>query len=625
MTPEWDDARLDTAFAARAAATTRSTAELTARTVERIRTPRSAPRPVLRFAAWGGVAAAIAVGIVVAIGVGFRDRGLLASVPPNAATATGAIPSANPTGGPSDAEVLTVATAIGVRDSLSQPAEIRVRGWVRGGVPVPCPFPGPGRNPARLDCPPAVPWIVGDLSDAGPGVLNVDPVGPAFRPSFALVEADALLTATAGEPPIEIILTGHFHDRRAALCEVPACDATFVVDRIDSLAGVAQPIDSFDLAVSAEKRNTTTGIEIPPRGPADQFDGAIAASGGEITIISHRTMSIEGLLRAEPGLTADWPGVGTATVVTSISAVQTQGYPPTAVPRTFLVPDGSAFVYQVTAQGPVRVIGLPVEASPVGLRDRIGGPISVTDAIDRRDNSLDDTELLVRGFAWAPPPLSCPDVLPSQPVLDQCPSTFTWLAQSAPPQANGNELLRPTGAAINLVIPPESANLAPLTTTPRNVAVLGHFDDHRSATCPEGATERCRRNFIVDAILDPEHLALDPDLALSVHPGPSNIPRGNAAWAASVAGLTDADRADRLISAFPVAVAALSAFEPDTLDTQAVAEVETVWLVHFLDIGPGAHPVVRTRIVTDARPGDGSARVYDLTADGVMGALAAAP
>ena len=625
MTPEWDDARLDAAFAARAASTARSTSALTASALELIRSPREGRRPILRVGAWAGLAAVLVFGALLTIGVGFRDRGLLASPPPSAEAASGQTPSRIPTGPPIDADVITVATALEVRDSVPEPSELRVRGWIRGGVAVPCPFPGPGGNPTEPSCVQAQPWLVGDAADAGPGLVDVDPRGPAFRPSFALVDATAIPSPIAGQAPVEAVLTGHFHDRRAALCASSECGATFVVDRIDSVGGAVPPVDSFDLAVSAEKGTTTSGIEIPWRGPADQYDGAVTASGSELTILSRRAMSIEGLVRAEPGLAPGWPGIGTATVVSSITAVENPGGGKPMVPHTYLVPYGSTFVYEMTRLGPVRVIGLPVQVFESGLVPRIGDPITVAQAIDLRDNSLDDTELLVRAFAWAPPPLFCTLTLPSQPVLDQCPSTFTWLAQSAPPPPKGNELLRPTGAAVNLVIPPESANLAPLTTTPRNVVVLGHFDDYRSATCPDEATERCRRNLIVDAILDPEHLALDPNLALSVHPGPSNIPRGNAAWAASVAGLTEADRADRLISSFPVAVAALSAFEPDTLDTQAVADVETVWLIHFLDQNPGGFAIVRTRIVTDAVPGDGSARVYDLTADGVLPALAAAP
>jgi hypothetical protein len=186
-------------------------------------------------------------------------------------------------------------------------------------------------------------------------------------------------------------------------------------------------------------------------------------------------------------------------------------------------------------------------------------------------------------------------------------------------------MIQPSGPALNLIIPPEAANLAVLTTTPRAVAVLGHFDDHRSLSCPADVLMECRRNFVVDAILDPDRLTLDDALTGTHQPAPSNVPKGTASWAADAAGLPESDRTDRLISVFPVAVAALGALEADAAGTQATAGVETVWLVHFLDIEADSDPTVRTRMVIDADPGQGPARVYDLTESGVSRAIASGP
>jgi hypothetical protein len=137
--------------------------------------------------------------------------------------------------------------------------------------------------------------------------------------------------------------------------------------------------------------------------------------------------------------------------------------------------------------------------------------------------------------------------------------------------------------------------------------------------------ERCRRNFIVDEILDPGQLALDARVATTVHPAPSNTPKGTASWAADAAGLPEADRANRLISAFPIAVAALGAFEPDLAETPSTAGLDTVWLVHFLDQDVAGSAIVRTRLVIDADPAKGPAQVFDVTADGMSPALSAAP
>jgi hypothetical protein len=634
MTPGWEDQRLEAAFAARAASATRPTADLADLadlTVERLRRESRPRLTIIRLAGFAGLTAALAVVVIAVIGIGFRDRGAFTPVSPPGTATIGSAGSAGPSDGPASLPVLSVGAAIAMRDSSNEAGEIRVAGWLRGGVPVPCPAPMRPSNPTQPWCPQAQPWIVESVADSGVGRLNESPSGPAIQPSFALVDADALPSLMFGSAPpsapVEITVIGHFHDRRATLCSSSGdCWVTFLVDRIDSIGGIAQPVTtSYDLAIQAEKGSTTSGREIPLLGPAEQFDSAVMIQGHRLAVLSRRVMSIEGLLDAEPALAAGWAGVGTATTAASITTVETEEGSGPPNPRTFLVPNGSALLYEMTDAGPLVAGSLPLQVFPAGLVGRVGDPVTVSQAIDHRDHALDATELLVSGFAWAPGVIACPAVEPSMPVLDQCPSTFTWLAERQPRAGGGNHLTQPDGPALNLVIPPESVNLALLTVRPTAVAVLGHFDDHRSATCPTGAVERCRQNFIVDAILDPRRLALDPDLALSVHPGPSNIPRGTAAWAASVAGLSEADRADRLISAFPVAVAALSAFEADTLGTEAASRNETVWLVHFLDTGVGGFPIVRTRMVIDASPDERPAEVFDITDAGVSRALAANP
>jgi len=637
MTRGWEDRRLEAAFAARAASATRPTADLADLTVKRLRRESRPRSTIIRLGGFAGLAAALAVVVIAVIGIGFRDRGPLASVSPLASvglpgTATsGSAGSPGPSAGPASLPTMSVGAAIELRDASSESGEIRVAGWLRGGVPVPCPAPMPPFNPTQLWCPQALPWIVESVPDSGVGRLNEAPSGPAIQPSFALVDADRLPSLMFGSAPpaapVEITVTGHFHDRRATLCSSAGdCWGTFVVDRIDSVGGIAQPVTtSYDLAIQTEKGTTTSGREIPLLGAAEQFDSAVMSQGHRLAVLSRRVMSIDALLDAEPALATGWAGVGTATTVASITAVETEEGSGPPHPRTFLVPNGSAFLYEMTDTGPVVAANLPVQVYPGGLVGRVGEPVTVSQAIDHRDHALDATELLVSGFAWAPGVIACPAIEPSMPVLEQCPSTFTWLAERRPRAGGGDHLTQPDGPALNLVIPPESVNLALLTVRPTAVVVLGHFDDHRSATCPPGTLERCRQNFIVDTILDPRRLALDPDLALSVHPGPSNVPRGTAAWAARVAGLSEADRADRLISAFPVAVAALSAFEADTLGTEAASRNETVWLVHFLDTGVGGFPIVRTRMVIDASPDQRPAGVFDITDAGVSRALAANP
>ena len=49
----------------------------------------------------------------------------------------------------------------------------------------------------------------------------------------------------------------------------------------------------------------------------------------------------------------------------------------------------------------------------------VGDPITVADAIDHRDNHLDDTELAICGYGWSPEfPIPCPANLVDSPALD---------------------------------------------------------------------------------------------------------------------------------------------------------------------------------------------------------------
>jgi hypothetical protein len=588
--------------------------------------------------ALAGLSAAIALAVVVIVGASVWNvqplsSGSTSSNPSSSAARSPGSLASEPGQGPEPG--LTVGAAIAIRDQQPDDREIRVAGWLRGGVPVPCPASLPPRNPTRLECPPALRWLVESEADAGVGRLDAAPAGPAFQPSFALVDDSAVPSLMAGSvprtAPIEITVTGHFHDRRATLCASQGdCWSTFVVDRIESVDGVGQPrTTSFDLDIQVQNGNTVSSVRIPspfafpPSMPAEQYDFAAAPLGSAWSILSHRTMSIDGLLDTEPALAAGWPDLGTSTIVTSIT-VWVLGSSLGPFPaRTFLFPNQSAVYYQMTSTGPVAAGTLPVPRYPDGRASRIGAPITVSAAIDRRDNALDDAELLVVGFAWEPGPLTCTPGQPGMPVLDQCPSTFTWLAEQRPATKVG-ELAQPTGPAINLIVPPESVGLAVLTTTPTQYAVLGHFDDRRSASCPADLVQRCRQNFIVDAVLDPGHPALDGDLATTIHPGPSNTPRGTATWAATVAGLPEDERADRLISVFPLATAALGAFEPGVVDIPDLAGVDTVWIVHFLD-ATSSGSVVRTRLVIDAAVDAPRPQSFEITADGVSRTIARGP
>jgi hypothetical protein len=88
------------------------------------------------------------------------------------------------------------------------------------------------------------------------------------------------------------------------------------------------------------------------------------------------------------------------------------------------------------------------------------------------------------------------------PALDQCPDGYAWIGERKP-VASGPELPQPDGPAFNLLVRPWTYVAFALEDQPREVLAVGHFDDARAAQCDPALVERCRRNFIVDAILDP--------------------------------------------------------------------------------------------------------------------------
>src|SRR5262249_51833790 len=77
----------------------------------------------------------------------------------------------------------------------------------------------------------------------------------------------------------------------------------------------------------------------------------------------------------------------------------------------------------------------------------VGDPITVAQAIDHRDNHLDDTELAVEGFAWTAL-LPCPLNRRPSPAMLQCPDNFTWISDEDPGPPAGGELINPEQPAI---------------------------------------------------------------------------------------------------------------------------------------------------------------------------------
>jgi len=247
----------------------------------------------------------------------------------------------------------------------------------------------------------------------------------------------------------------------------------------------------------------------------------------------------------------------------------------------------------------------------------VGDPITVTDAIQQRDTDLDDTELAVTGFAWTPAgSVFCPLILPASPAMTQCPDNLTWISDVDPGPQTGPKFVEPAQPAIQLLIRPDTYAQIPLPPQPGRVIAMGHFDDHRSADCPPEQVEACRRNFMVDAILDPDAPNLDRAAIESFRLDPGARPIATAAEVVKAAtGLPE--EIDRILVASAVPGSGISSYEPKAASVPGLTSATAVWLVRYL-ARTDNRPVVKTMLVLDGPEGSFFGNVYAVTPDAVV-------
>jgi hypothetical protein len=493
---DWPDHRLADAFRARAAAYP-TPSDLSASTMDRVRrAPQISPaRDRFRL---GGLVAAAAVVAIVAVALATRPT-------------TGPIGSAGPTtfGLP----VLSVDDAVAIRDSGVDDREIAIHGFLSGRVMMSCPFTPHPPNPTELRCTEAFTWLMSAPESIvlrnGNSVTVHGPTGPALNPGLALVDTTGVISDSDVATPVAFI--GHFDDRRADFCPVdirPTCADTLMVDRIDR--GTLATVTVKDLAQPDQ-----------PVQADSEIDALIQRVDPSLRILSRRVVANERLSSTEPVYAATSGGTpsyvsSAAWLVTALPPVDANGR---AIARTFVIFDGTDVISEITRNGPVQVtLGEAASPSQVptptatpsptpsgtsNVATVIGKPITVTEAIDHRDNHLDDTEIMVRGYGWAPSgPIACTVIRIAPPALDQCPDGYAWIGEWKP-VASGPEFPQPDGPAFNLLVRRWTYLAIALEDQPREVLAVGHFDDAQAAQCAPELVERCRRNFIVDAILDP--------------------------------------------------------------------------------------------------------------------------
>jgi hypothetical protein len=249
---------------------------------------------------------------------------------------------------------LTVADAITVRDGGVDHREIDVSGFLSPMPRLACPLVPANLNPTRLDCPQSFQWLMANPERlqhrTTSGFEFGPPTGPAFRPSFAFVDQPMPVPWRSGDElaqPVAIEVIGHFDDRRAALCALDQqtdirCKDTFVVDQIVALDG--EPVGvttSEDLVVANDTGGTT---RLQPVSMVGDIDRLVADVDPSVVILSRRVVVADRLRNIEPGVGS---GHVEADAVWSVVAVDASSGQQ-AVPRTFLVPDGSQTVMEMT-------------------------------------------------------------------------------------------------------------------------------------------------------------------------------------------------------------------------------------------------------------------------------------
>ncbi|MGH2475887.1 MAG: hypothetical protein ACRDIL_11535, partial [Candidatus Limnocylindrales bacterium] len=281
----WGDDRLDSAFVALAALHP-TPVEFSDRVIEAV---RAETRDQGRFG-WLRFAPLVATAMLAVVAlVGLAVTGPLND--PREPTDTTALPSAAPSTVPASPSaatpptavlglgVMSVADAIAVRDAGVDDRELGVRGWYTPIPPIPCPYT-PATSPVQPVCPDDWSVLMQDpesvVTRRENGFEGRSPDGPSFQVDFD--ELDTSWAQLPLEPgpstPIEIVVVGHFDDRRSFACpaaEVDVCRDRFVVDRVDWADGRSVPMSALDLVdggaassaaeVEATVRATVQGAE----------------------------------------------------------------------------------------------------------------------------------------------------------------------------------------------------------------------------------------------------------------------------------------------------------------------------------------------------------------------------
>jgi hypothetical protein len=512
----WDDMRLEEAFAARAARTPDTPSELGQILDARLRADR-------RMLPWKWLVLGAAVISVVLVAGGTQ---LLRTPQPNQtsprAVATGAASSGSPSQ-PVDTVVataigdpITVSDALAIRDgSTDTDREILVSGFLSPVPVIYCALEYGPRNPTRPRCPEDHRWLM----EQDEARTLKPPSGPALHPSFALVPTPEVpWPQNAPATPVPVVLLGHFHDRRAALCpetQRDECGQVFLVDRVVSIDRAEEPIE------------THRGTDSLPMELTADVDALVAGAAPGSILASRQLLPLATVFDVEPGLRSDpmlsnfSPTSQTTWLVTVIDL--RAGVP---VARTFMLLDGSSWFAEITSGGaqlrertvqppapsrwpampsgepsafssaPTSVLGIPVRSIGAMQADRQA-------AIDTRARD----EMAVRAWYVGPAPTASCEANPVRipPPLPPCDAARHWLLDDPqqfglyPGQLRADPSIDRFAPVLNPIVPIDvpfepGGVWRDDRPVPVPVVVLGHFSDNRVRTYAGS------EYFVIDAL-----------------------------------------------------------------------------------------------------------------------------
>ena len=278
----------------------------------------------------------------------------------------------------------------------------------------------------------------------------------------------------------------------------------------------------------------------------------------------------------------------------------------------------------------VEIVKVPTQESPAPSTSPIvstivGEPITVSQAIERRDNDLDDTEIAVRGFVWSPPDVTCQISLgrSRSPLLPPCPAELSLLADVPQPTSPSPAVPESAVPALSLLIRPETYRGERITPAEPpevdSVAVIaiGHFDDHRAGQCPVGQITTCRRTFVVDAVVDAAQPGLDGNAIMNMRPDPSiqTIAMAADVWRAATRAPLGAGF---VVASFAVPGATVASFEPQAAESAELTSAAAVWIVRYIDTNEETRLVLKTKLIIDGPVDTLHGSIFILSPDGLL-------